>query len=355
MIRRSAPLLLIVLFILSAATAADWRSDVAGFFTAEKGADYRGARAYLDAKFDSLAEDDKPAACGLLAFLEARLGDRPAEYRRLGDYFERYGAIDMGFQFLPPAPRSEFYRYIRDWQLRYPWIMKLGVVSSSAVTVQSSAYPPDSLILGVEMAGEVLYKLSANGEVIKGGMFRRGFNEIVIDARPVFRESGNYPYTLEFKAGDLVIQRTIVLSLRRESFGQLGARPGAVRTAEYSVKLYLGDRLLAANQRTAPVSPPLDIPIPGPTGHYDPFGPGYQNEPKFPSAVPITALPEAIKEIFDAFKKKGDNEPVPPVELRADMQYVFSEQDPDAPPSEVRAHLWLDIKGIQFLSYAAQK
>jgi hypothetical protein len=355
MIRRSAPLLLNVLFILAAAAAAaDWRSDVAGFFTAEKGADYRAARAYLDAKFDSLAEDDKPAACGLLAFLEARLGDRPAEYRRLGDYFERYGAIDMGFQFLPPAARSEFYRYIRDWQLRYPWVMKLGVVSSSAVTVHSSVYPPDSLILGVEMAGEVLYKLSANGEVIKGGMFRRGFNEIVIEARHVFRESGNYPYTLEFKAGDLVIRRALTLNLRRETYGQIGRRQEA-RTAEYSVKLYLGERLLAANQRTAAVAPPLDIPVPPQAGQYDPFGPGYQNEPKYPGGVPLAALPGAVKEIFDAFKKRNATDPVPPVELKVDMQYVFSEQSPDAPSSEVRAHLWLDIKSIQFLSYTAQK
>ena len=48
-------------------------------------------------------------------------------------------------------------------------------------------------------------------------------------------------------------------------------------------------------------------------------------------------------------------EPVPPVELKTDVQYHFSEQDPGAPPSEVRAHLWLDLKGIQFLSYSAQK
>lgn len=355
MIRRSVPILLAVALVVSAATD-DWRTDVAGFFTGEKGPDYRAALDYLEAKFDSLTEDDKPAACGLLAFFEARLGDRPAEYRRLGDYFERYGAIDMGFQFLPPTARADFYKYIRDWQLKYPWVMKMGVVSSSAVTVQSSEQAPDTLILGVEMAGEVLYKLSANGEVIKGGMFRRGFNEIVIDARTVFRESGNYPYTLEFKAGDLVIRRTLILSLRRESFGQLGRRLEAPRMAEYAVKIYLGDRLLAANQRTAPVSPPLEIPVPPPSGQYDPFGPGYQNEPRIPnSGIPLGALPAAVKELIDAFKKRNEIEPVPPVELKTDMQYRFSELTSDAPPSEVRAHLWLDLKEIQFLSYSTQK
>jgi len=354
MSKRIAPLLLAGTLILSAA-ADDWRSEVAGFFSGEKGADYRAALAYLEAKFASLTDEDKPSACGLLAFLEARSGDKPAEYERLGDYFEKYGAIDMGFQFLPPAARNEFYHYIRDWQLKYPWVMKMGIVSSSAVTVQSSAYPPDTLILGVEMAGEVLYKLSAGGEVIKGGMFRRGFNEIVIDARGVFRESGNYPYILEFKAGDLVIRRALNLNVRRQSFGQIGRRPDAARTAEYSVKIYLGDRLLAANQRNAPVSPPLDIPVPPPSGQYDPFGPGYQNDPRIPSAVPIGAIPMAVKELIDAFKKRSEFEPVPPVELKVDMQYHFSEENPDAPPSEVRAHLWLDLKSIQFLSYASQK
>lgn len=353
MIKRIAPLLLSLTLILPAATD-DWRSDLADFLAAEKGADYRGALEYLEAKFDSLTEEDKPSACGLLAFLEARLGDSPGEYRRLGDYFERYGAIDMGFQFLPLAVRSEFYRYIRDWQLRYPWVMKIGIVASSAATVQTSVYPPDSLILGIEMAGETLYKLSTNGRVIKGGMFRRGFNEIVIDARRVFQESGNTPYILEFKAGDLVIRRALMLNLRRETYGRIGSRQEA-RTAEYSVKLYLGDRLLAANQRTAAVAPPLDIPVLPQSGQYDPFGPGYQNEPKYPGGVPIAALPAAVKELFDAFKKRNAIEPVPPVELKVDMQYVFSEQSPDARQSEVRAHLWLDIQSIRFLSYAAQK
>jgi hypothetical protein len=283
------------------------------------------------------------------------LGNHPAEYRRLGDYFERYGAIDVGFQFLPPGARADFYRYVRDWQLKYPWVMKMGIVWSSAVSVLSSLYPPDSVILGIEMAGETLYKLSADGEVIKGGMFRRGFNEIVIDATKIFQASGNYTYTLEFKTGDLVIRRTIILGLRRESFGQVGPRPGLTRTAEYVIKLYLGERLLAANQRTAPVSTALDIPVPPPSGKYDPFGPGYQNEPRIPTGVPLAALPAAVKEIVAALKKRNEIEPVPPVELKTDTQYVFSEQDPDAPPTEVRAHLWLDLRAIRFLSYSAQK
>lgn len=354
MIRKAAPLLLAMAVVLPAA-AADWRTEVAAFLSGEKGADYRGALAYLEPLFNSLSEDDKPAACGLLAFLEARLGDKTAEYRRLGDYFEKYGAIDMGFQFLPPTARTEFYRYVRDWQLRYPWVMSLGVVASSAVSVQSSAHPPDTLILGVEMAGEVLYKLSAGDEVVKGGMFRRGFNEITIDVRKVFSASGNYPFTLEFKAGDLVIRRTIILSVRRETFGQVGSNPEAARMAEYSVKLYLGDRLLASNQRTGAVAPPLQIPTPPPTGQFDPLGKSYQNEHDLPSGVPLTALPAAVKELIDTFKRRNEIEPVPPVELKTDMRYIFSELDPEAPPVEVRAHLWLDFQSIQFLSYAAQK
>jgi hypothetical protein len=354
MTRRFSPLLLAGALVLPLA-AADWRADVAGILTGEKGADYRAAQSYLEGQFGSLAEDDKPVASGLLAFLYARLGDRRDEYRWLGDYFEKYGAIDMGFQFLQPGARTEVYRYIREWQLKYPWVMKIGLVSSSAITVQSSVHPPETLLLGVEMANEVLYKLFADGEVIKGGMFRRGFNEIVFDVRKIFRESGDYRYILEFKAGDLLIRRTIILAMRRESFGALGRQPEAPRIVEYAVKLYLGNRLLASNQRTMPLSPPLDIPVPPPSGKYDPFGPGYQNQPRFPTSVPITAVPEAVKELIDAFKKRNDVEPVPPVELRTDMQYRFSEKEPEAPQVEVRAHLWLDLKEIRFLSYAAQK
>ena len=356
MIKRIPPLLLagVILCLFLSAAPDDWRSDVAGLLSGGNRPDYQAALDYLEPKLDSLTEEDKPAAYGLLAYFEARLGDKPGEYVRLGDYFEKYGAVDMGFQFLPMTVRSDFYRYIRDWQLRYPWVMQIGIVSSSAVTVETSVHPPDSLILGVEMAGETLSTLFANGRVIKGGMFRRGFNEIVLDARPVFRESGNHPYVLEFKSGDLVIRRSLTLNLRRETYGQVVRRQEA-RTAEYSVKLYLGDRLLAANQKTAAVPPPLDIPIPAPTGKYDPFGPGYQNGPQYPASVPITALPAAVKEVLDSLKRRSDDVPVPPVELKVDTQYVFSEPSPGGPPTEVRAHLWLDFRGIEFLSYAAQK
>jgi hypothetical protein len=354
MTRRIKALLLAVALALPLA-AADWRADVAGFFIGEKGPDYAAARVYLENQFPGLPEDDKPIASGLLAFLDARLRNKPHEYRWLGDYFERYGAIDMGFQFLPPTTRAEVYRYLRDWQLRYPWVMKLGIVSPKGTTSESSLSPPDRLILGIEMANEVLYKLYLEGDVIKGGMFRRGFNEVVVDTRKIFRESGNYRFMLEFKAGDLLIKRTIILALRRDTYGAVGKQPAGAQALEYAVKIFLGNSLLAVNQRTVPVSPPINIPVPPPSGRYDPFGPGYQNGPKFPQAVPITALPSAIKEVLNALKKRSDNVPVPPVDLKMDMQYVFSEKDPDAPEVEVRAHLWLDLKEIQFLSYQAQK
>jgi hypothetical protein len=354
MTRKISPILLLAALCLPA-LASDWRTEVAGFFSGEKAVDYRAAQAYLENQFNSLAEDDKPVACGLLAYLYARLEDKGNEYRRLGEYFEEYGALNMGFQFLPPSARTAISRYLRDWQLKYPWVMKIGIVASTGVNVATSINPPERLILGIEMAGDVFYKFSQDGNIIRGGMFHRGFNEIAFDTRRLFRESGSYSYVLEFKAGDLLIRRALVVSIQRETFGAL-AKPAEIpKTAEYTVKMFLGDRLLAASQKTVPFTPPLNLPVPPPSGRYDPFGPGYQNQPRFPSSFPIGAIPAVIKELIDAFKKRNDTEPVPAVELKTDMQYVFSEKNPDAPQIEVRARLWLGLKDIQFLSFLAQK
>jgi hypothetical protein len=352
---RKFSLVLFLAALCVAPVAADWRTEIAGFFSDDKAVDYRAAQNYLEGQFGSLSEEDKPVACGLLAFFYARLGDKGQEYRRLGEYFEEYGALNMGFQFLPPSARAAVSRYLRDWQLKYPWVMKIGIVASTGVNVSASIDPPERLILGIEMAGDVLYKFSESGNVIKGGMFHRGFNEITFEARRLFRESGSSLYLLEFKAGDLLVRRTLVITIQREMFGAL-AKPAEIpKTAEYAVKIFLGDRLLAASQRTVAVTPPLKLPVPPPSGKYDPFGPGYQNQPKFPSAIPLGAIPAVIKELIDAFKKRNASEPVPAVELKTDLQFLFSEKNPDAPQVEVRARLWLGLKDIQFLSFLAQK
>lgn len=104
----------LVFALASAAPAADWRAEVAGLLDGTRPEGHSEARQYLEGLFDSLSDDDKPVACGMLAYLSNRVGDKREEYARLGEYFEKYGSLGLGFYFLVPAVRADVARYLRD-------------------------------------------------------------------------------------------------------------------------------------------------------------------------------------------------------------------------------------------------
>jgi hypothetical protein len=332
---------------------ADWRAELNNFFKDEKAADYGGASAYLQGQIESLGNEDKPVACGLLAFLHGQLGDRQNEYQRLGEYFEKYGAVGMGFTFLPLFIRNGVLRYLRDWQLRYPWVLKIGfVVPGDAETSTLLANPPETILLGVEMASDVYYKLMDDKNVLKGGRFHRGFNAVAIQAWKLLREPGVFSLTLEFKAGDLIVQREFIIGVQMDFVGIMGKPSGGRKDEEFLLEMYFGADLLASSRKTLPSAREMGIETPPPTGKYDPFGPGYQNEPRIPSGVPIMAIPAAIMEAIKALKKKDEVEPVPPPKLQTDILISFKRPNARGDDIEVRARVSLGLKDMRFLSYS---
>jgi len=333
--------------------AVDWRTDLAAYFGSEKAGDWSGAVGFLTGQFESLSEEDKPVACGMLAYLYGRLGDRQNEYRKLGEYFEKYGAVGMGYTFLPLATRNSVLRYLREWQLRYPWVLKIGLISPGGpAQAKPSSNPPENILLGVEMAADVYYKLTDGENVLKGGQFRRGFNSIPLRAKKLFREPGAFPYTLEFKAGDLVVRRELVIGVQMERQGTLANPAEAAAGAEFILEMFFGQELLASSRKTAVSLKEMVIEVPPPSGKYDPFGPGYQNDPKLPSGVPIMAVPAAIMEAIKALKKKDEVEPVPPVELKPEIVFPYMLPGSSGETIEVRARLSLGLREMSFLSYS---
>lgn len=336
----------------SPSLAVDWRSEVTGFF-GEK-IDHLGAIRFLEANFDSLNMEDKPIACGLLAFLYKQAGERENEYKRLGEYFEKYGAFGSGFHFLPFSTQNAIALYLRDWMVKYPWVLKIGFIKSGASEpLPSGSSRPGQLFLGVEMAGETYYKLSEGDNVLKGGLFKRGFNSIGIETDKILRESRSCSYVLEFKSGDLIVRRELVFDVRLDASGVMAKPVPVGENIAYELRLYLGDTLLASSRKTVPSSPQMKIDVPPPSGAYDPWGPGYQNEPEIPSSFPVFAIPALIKELIKSLKKKDEVEPVPPVELRSEITISFQKKNAAGHPMEVRARILLGLKDIRFLPFSS--
>ena len=352
MIKRIACLALLA--ALGAAQAsADWRAELANYFGEEKAADFKGAVGFLAGEIESLTDEDKPVACGMLAYLHGQLGDRKNEYLRLGEYFEKYGAVGLGYNFLPLSTRNSVLRYLREWQLRYPWVLKIGFVSPGGPAATSpAASPPETVLLGIEMASDVYYKLRDGENILKGGQFHRGFNSVAIEAKKLFRASGAFPYVLEFKAGDLVVRRELIIGVQMDLQGILGSPTGGPRNDEFILEMFFGQELLASSRKTVFSTRDLGIEVPPPSGKYDPFGPGYQNQPKIPNSIPIMAIPAAILEAIKALKKKDEVEPVPPVEVKTDIVVPFRRPNARGDMIEVRARVSLGLREMRFLSYS---
>jgi hypothetical protein len=352
MIRRVACLALLAA-LAAGWSQNDWRTEVAGYFSDEKAIDYRGAVGFLAGHFDSLNDEDKPVACGLLAYIYSRLEDRNSEYQKLGEYFEKYGAIGLGFHFLPLAPRNNVLRYLREWQLRYPWVLKIGFVLPGGPSEPAPLVkPPETVLLGLEMAGDVYYKMMDGESTLKGGQFHRGFNTVPLPAKRLFGQPGAYPLFLEFKAGDLIVRRELVVGVQMDYQGLLGGPARASRSEEFVLEMFFGQELLASSRKTVITVEDLGIEPPPPGGKYDPFGPGYQNEPRMPNAFPILAVPQAILEAIKALKKKDEVEPVPPVELKTDMLVPFRRTEAGGKAVEVKARLSLGLREMRFLSFS---
>jgi len=339
--------------LATAQPLADWRTGLANYFGEEKAVDYRGALDFLTGQVDSLTDEDKPVASGLLAYLYSRLGDRENEYQKLGEYFEKYGAAGMGYSFLPLTSRNDVFRYLRDWQLRYPWVLKIGLVSPGGPdqTVPSSN-PPETILLGIEMASDVYYKLTDGNEVLKGGELHRGFNTVSLQARKLFRQPAAFPYVLEFKAGDLIVRRELIIGVQMDYQGILGEPVVGLGAAQYILEMFFGQELLASSRKTSVWLGEMGVEVPPPSGKFDPFGPGYQNRPRPPDSVPIMAIPAAILEAIKALKKKDEVEPVPPVELKAEILVPFTRPRPSGDIVEVRARVSLGLQEMRFLSYS---
>jgi len=351
---RTTVRLLIWLAIFCSGFASDWRAEVAAFLADQN--DYRAAAQYLDGQLSSLNDEDKPVAFGLLAFLYNRLGERGAEYRLLGEYFEKYGPLDMVYHFLPLSAQNAVIFYLREWILKYPWVLKIGFVETTAPQARPAASsPPAKLVLGLEMANEAYYKLSDGENVLEGGQFKRGHNSVSLDTNKLFRGSGAHTYVLELKAGDLIVRRELAIDVKLNAFGVVGSQGPSGKIQQYVLKLFLGDDLLASSRKSPPSTPPIKIELPQPTGVYDPWGPGYQNEPKIPNSFPILGIPAIINELIKSLKKKDEVEPVPPVELKPEITILFKGKHGGVRDVEIVARLRLDLREIKFYSYSSAR
>jgi len=74
---------------------------------------------------------------------------------------------------------------------------------------------PSEMVLGVDVNEDVLYKLSDESRVLKGGRFFPGFNTLSLNAEKFFYKPGKHIFYLEVKSGPLIQKEQLEIFVQK--------------------------------------------------------------------------------------------------------------------------------------------
>lgn len=346
--RLAVPFLLLVLAGTSG--AADWKAELMAYLGPRQ--DFAGAFRYLKGQAAGLEGADRQTADALLAFLASKTGDRAVEEDLVADYYEKYTDNDPEFGFLDEMTIRAFLVFWGRWKAAYPLASDMNFLSPASV--RGPAPLPAVIEVGMELLNDAYYRISLGPYTLEGGFWPRGFHILTIPVSDMLHSSGNYDFVLDLKRGDLIVRRTIRIAVEVAGVAAASPVPRPALTVENSYKspptrpeatgmegqidLYVGDKLILRSKKLAVVTPPINIPIPGPSmANQKPYMPTPKTGPLVSGVSILDALALTYKTLKDLLAKKPPK-PSPPVYQKVTtLEYAFSRTDADGAPSEARA------------------
>jgi hypothetical protein len=272
----------------------------------------------------------------------------PANERKwIEVYFETYRAPDVALSFLDVPTESDVLLYLAGWKAKYPLVTDVAFINRERPEDYSSL----GMEIGVELDSQALFKFSDEKGVIRGGMFHEGLNIIGLSDSRLFEQAGSHRYKLELKVGDTLVKREIQLTVQLEGenpFPQVGSKPGESRTREYTVSMYVGDRLILSSKKYSLEDRPLQVDIKA--GGIPPlFIPPFDRPDFTSSQVSILdAAALAYKLISDLLKKKKEKEEpyVPGYKKVQEITKVLVQRDSQGMGRVVRARVMLSSRNL---------
>ena len=348
--------LLVVLAALAAglgvarAAAADWKQDIQAYLGTPK--DYPGALAYLQAAYPGLEAVDKQTAGAFLAYLASKAADQAQEKRWIVEYFEFYKDADPLLDFLDLDSRQDFFNYWGRWQRSYPIITDLNLLEPTGTPILA---PPSEIRLGVELLNTAFYKISDSSGTLAGGLWQGGFHILSLPATGMFDASGSREFILDLKAGDIIVRKRIgvEVDVRRPGPPATPSPANALRTkdVEGEIALYVGDKLISSSRKILSKTPPLDIPIPGPSApDTKPYLAPRKDIPTFTGVSIFDALGAAYTALRDLLKKKPLPPSPPSYQKVKRMTVTFATQEAALGAQDIQAYLTLRPGGAEILS-----
>jgi len=175
--------------------------------------------------------------------------------------------------------------------------------------------PPSEMVLGVDVNKDVLYKLSDENRVLKGGRFFPGFNTLSLNAEEFFDKPGKHLFYLEVKSGPSIQKEQLELFVQMPEREEQIPPPADVdiRNFEYQVAMYLGEQMVASSTKIIKEKAPPKVDMPKYKARWEPFGPPTDNDPSASSFSILSAAAAAAKLIKGLVDKKNQANAVKPL------------------------------------------
>jgi len=347
--------LLVILVALAAGlvsaepAAADWKQDIQAYLGIAK--DYAGAFSFLQAAYPGLDAVDKQTAGAFLAYLASKIPDEVQEKHWIVEYFEFYKDADPLLDFLDLESRKDFFDYWGRWQRTYPIITDLNLLEPAGVQVQAT---PSEIRIGVDLLNSAFYKISDSTGTLAGGLWQGGFHILSLPASGMFDESGSREFILDLKAGDVIVRKRIgvEVDVRRPNAaaGSAGGNVLRAKDLEGEVALYVGEKLISSSRKIMAKTPPLDIPVPGPSApDTKPYLAPRKDIPTFSGVSILDAVGAAYTVLRDLLKKKPLPPSPPSYQKVKRMTITYSTQEAALGAQDIQAHLTLRPGGAEIL------
>lgn len=330
---------------------ADWKVDISYYFGQRN--DYQGAINYLRSHFEKIDEIDKPLVFILMAYSFERLVDKNKEYKWLGEYFEKCRGYRPLFDFLDETTAAAIINYIKNWEEEYPLIDEVTLINGRKYIGPA---PPSNLIIGISIANDAYYKLSEEENILKGGLLKKGFNLISIEADHLFEKSGRHIYFLDVKSGDFILRKEIEIDIQLKSGKEEKGKESKAKNIEYKLSVFIGDELIVSSTKLHPYKPPLKVDIPLTRGKYQPFGPEDKSDPfktdPFSSSFSIMNAVAGIYQLVKELKReKTKGKELYTIQKTQQIKTNFMRKNSEGLEEEIKAVITLKAKTLKTFSY----
>jgi hypothetical protein len=133
--------------------------------------------------------------------------------------------------------------------------------------------PPGRITIGLQVLTDALYKMSSQGRVLQGGVFRKGFNFLPLSAQDFFNKTDTHTFVLECKADEWIVKKEIVIDIRIVPLYVVQKKGEERKKHEFTLSFFIGNELIYATKKFALSDISFKIDLPPSLGRYDPFGP----------------------------------------------------------------------------------